>query len=39
LIVGNACGALCAMKAGGTTNQPNKKALSEFLKAHQVDHV
>ena len=34
LRIGNACGALSTLKAGGTTNQPDQQALRRFLREH-----
>ncbi len=31
LVFGNACGALSTLKAGGTTNQPTREQLADFL--------
>jgi sugar/nucleoside kinase (ribokinase family) len=31
---GNGCGALSSLKAGGTTNQPTRDELNEFLQSH-----
>ena len=35
LCVGNACGALSTLQAGGTAGQPTRKALKRFLNAHR----
>lgn len=34
LLMGNACGALSTLQAGGTENQPDCSALREFMAAH-----
>ena len=36
LRAGNACGALSTLKAGGTSGQPDRRALKNFLKAQRV---
>jgi sugar/nucleoside kinase (ribokinase family) len=35
LRVGNACGALTALQAGGTAGQPNRQQLQTFLRTHK----
>jgi sugar/nucleoside kinase (ribokinase family) len=35
LEAGNACGAMCALKVGGTTGQPTRMQLARFLRQHR----